>query len=302
VVAWVVWELWRVFWLQDFTIGFAGWFVLPWSGWGIAAETNSAPYSEILLPAVLGAIAVACSGLLAWRKRGSVGMGLLGLGAILALGWAVFAALVGVGSALDARLQLPVFATGFSSVYDSSPWGRWVFDLAALLCVAVLLGFGPRTALALRALWTGILIVVADSFWRVGVALVSGQIPLIYRGFGNGDWVFEGGFGYSTSLPLLCVFAVFGVLAWFFVALFANLPTAEGPHRSLVVLGLAGAGLWLGFQGAALYSVGLLEALGSEPVLLWPMPEYPGMLAFLRLAFLGTGALILGLAAWRAGE
>ena len=301
-MAWVVWELWRVFWLQDFTIGFAGWFVFSWSGWGLFEVTNRAPYSEIVLPAVLGAIMVGCSALLVWRKPSRVGMGLLGLGALMAMGWAVFAGVLGVGSALDARLQLPLFATGFSSVYDSGPWGRWVFDLAALLCVAVLLGFGPRTALAQRALWTGTLIVLADSVWRVGVALVSGQIPLLYRGFGKGDWVFEGGFGYSTSLPLLFVFAVFGGLAWLFVALFANLPRANGPHRSLVVVGLAGAGLWLGFQGAAMYSVGLLEALGTEPVLLWPIPEYPGMLAFLRLAFLGTGALTLGLAAWRAGE
>ena len=58
----------------------------------------------------------------------------------------------------------------------------------------------------------------------------------------------------------------------------------------------------LGLQAAALYSVGLLEAMGSQPVLFSPLPEYHGMLACLRLALLAVGAGSLGLAAWRLGE
>jgi hypothetical protein len=114
--------------------------------------------------------------------------------------------------------------------------------------------------------------------------------------------VFASSFGQSTSLTLLFVWLVLAGLAVAFVALFANLPGPDGPHRTLVLLLLAVAGLWLGLQAAALYSVGLLEAMGSQPLLFWPIPEYYGMLAFLRVVLLGTGAATLGLAAWRSGE
>ncbi|MEZ4321305.1 MAG: hypothetical protein R3F61_27765 [Myxococcota bacterium] len=303
-MTWVAWELWQLAWLQEVTFGIAGVFVVPWTGLGLTdGEPTSGALSLVGLPVVFGALTLVSTAVLAWRGPDSrVGTLLFALGALGALGWAVLAGVLGVGSALDGRLQLPVFAVGLQGVYDWMPWGRWVFDATTLVAIAVLLGFGPRTALARRALWVGLLCVLADSAWRVGVTLFAGQIPVLYRGLGAGDRVFASAFGQSTSLGLLFVWLVLGGLAVLFVALFANLPNRDGPHRSLVLLGLAVAGLWLGLQAAALYSVGLLVAMGSEPLLFWPIPEYHGMLAFLRLSLVATGAATLGLAAWRAGE
>lgn len=294
-LAWVAWEAWHLFWLQEFTAGVAGVFVLPWFGPGIV-NGDTGFLTFIVLPILLGVGTWVAT--VALSRTARVGPAVLGLGVLVAFGWALVSGFLALGVVME-RLELPIFAVGYGHIYDWSPWGRWVFDAIALGAVALLAGFGPDTPVARRALWTGLLIVMADSAWRVGVALFSGQIPMLYRGLGAGDWVFVNTVGQGTSLTQLFVFFVFGLLAALFVTLFANLPNASGPHKSLVWVGLAVSGLWLGLQAASLYAAGLFLVMGIEAQHLLPMPEYPGMLAALRFVFIGVGAMTLGLAVRR---
>jgi hypothetical protein len=303
-----MWEAGRVVWLQDVTVGIAGVFVLPWEGPGIA---GSGAVLHLAGPAVAGLLAIATAIGLSIEARGPHGteapLGplpwvLFGAGLLASGLWLLFAGTLGLGTAIDTRLHLPVFAVGLHHTLEWGPWSRWFFDAAALLTIAVLAGFGPRTALARRALWIGVLAVVADSGFRALLALLSGNIPMLYRGLGAGDAVFGGGFTQLVSLPLLFVWVVLAALAVGFFVLFANLPNATGPHRSLVLLGLAFAGLGLGLQAAMLYATGLFTALGLEPVLLWQSAEYDGLLALLRFTWLLAGVATLILARWRAGE
>lgn len=303
MLGWVAWEIWQVFWTQELTFGITGVFVQQWMGLGIGgAESWANTLSTLGLAFAFGAITGGTAAGLALRRPPRLGFGLLALGTGALFLWALFSGVFGVGTALDGRLRLPIFAVGFQVLEPGAAWSHWVFDASALVAVSILAGFGPNTPLAMRALWVGLLAVIADNAWRFGVTLLTGQIPLLYRGLGAGDAVFSGAFGQSTPVTLLVVWTVLGALALLFVAVFANLPSREGPHRVIVLIGLGLAGLILGFEAFALYSIGLLEAMGMQPVNLWANPEYPGMLAFLRLGWVAVGATTLGLAAWRLGE
>ncbi len=306
-LAWAAWEAWRVFWLQDVTLGIAGVFVVPWEGPGVL---GTGAITHLLGPVLAGLSAMLTAVALSWRARGPHGT-LRPLGALpwllFALGtlasglWLLFVGLIGVGTLVETRMPLPVFAVGLQYVQEWGPWSRWLFDAAALVAIAVLAGFGPRTALARRALWVAVLAVLADTGFRVFTALLSGNIPMLYRGLAASD-AFAGGMTHFVSLPLLFVWLVLAALAYGFFVLFANLPTADGPHRSLVLLGLGLAGLSLGLQAAMLYATGLFTALGLEPVLLWQAPPYDALLAVLRFGFLVGGVATLLFARWRAGD
>ena len=307
-LGWASWEAVRVLWLQDVTVGIAGVFVVPWEGPGIA---GSGAMLHLVGPLLAGLLAIVTAVGLSLKARGDRGAAaplgalpwlLFAAGLVASGAWMLFAGTIGLGTAIDTRLHLPVFAVGLHHTLEWGPWSRCLFDAAVLLTIAVLSGFGPRTALARRALWIGVLAVVADSGFRVLLALLSGNIPMLYRGLGAGDAIFAGGFTQLVSLPLLFVWLVLAALAIGFFVLFANLPNADGPHHSLVLLGLGLAGLLLGGQAAMLYATGLFTALGLEPVLLWQAPEYDGLLAALRFVWMVAGVATLLLARWRLGD
>jgi hypothetical protein len=291
-LAWVVWEVWRFAWQRRIVAGIKGLYVFEWDGPGAVAYPDGGAFTLVVLPVVIALVGLVVAAAVAWRARaGSVRFGpaLLGLGALGQIAWATFIGVVALGTTFDDWLQLPVFVVSWEEPFSWSPWSRWILDGGALAAIALLLGFGPDTAPARRALWIAALAVLADSGWRVAVVVLAGQVPMLASGIG------------VLGVGQLVVWVLLAGLAVGFLALFANVPEAAGPRRIAVLAALGGSGLWLGVQGALLWGSGLFARLGMQPTLVWPMPEYEGLLAGLRLVLLAVGCASLGLAVWRAG-
>lgn len=291
-LSWTAWELWRFLWLRELSAGVQGVYVFDWTGPAVGSWPDGGVGTLVVLPVLIG---LALTGLAAASGfRGAAlleraGPVLLGLGALAGVAWATLASVIGLSTAWDGWLRLPLFAVAAGEPYGWEPWSRWLLDAGALLAVAALLGVGPATPIARRALWVALLAVGADSVWRVAVTVLSGQVPGIAVGLGVLGW------------GQLVVWLLLGGLAIGFVALFANVPDRDGPRPVAVLAGLGIAGAWLGLQAAALWSAGLLDAMGREPVLLWRLPEYDGLLGWLRVVLVLVGTASLGLAAWRSG-
>lgn len=282
-----VWSIARLFGLQTLMIGIAGGPLLHWTG----------PFADgegwalwVVLPLVLGWMVGLTTGLATRTPLARLGLPLLGIAVVGHGLWTLFIGLLGFGAWLDTTFPSSLLFLAYPHESGWEAWGRWVFDGTLLVTLAVLLGFGPNSPSARRAVFVGLILLAIDQAWRITVAVLSGSVPFLMEGLGPLDGV--------QSL----VWCVLGGLGIALAAVVGNLPGADGPPRRGLLIGLAIAGVLFGLEGSLLYGFGLLHVLGVETGVHLPMPAYPGLLACLRLGLLVVGLLAAGLGAWRQPE
>lgn len=278
-------ELFRLAMLQNTLIGVPGGALLNWTG-PLAATDGW--YGWVGLPLFVGLLLLPASAAVA-RTAGipRLGTGLFALGVLAQLGWTGLVGLLGLGNVLDTWLHGPVLFLTYAHIGAWEAWGRWTTDGVVLGMLALLLGFGPGGPSARRAVFVGLLALLADQGVRIAVTVLSGSVPFLFDGLGP----------LAVGAPVL--WTGFAVLAVVFVGLLANIPGADGPPRRGLVVGLGLAGLLLGLEAGGLYGLGLLNALGIEVHVHHPMPLYPFLLGAMRLGFVVVGALAVGLGRWR---
>ena len=284
---WVTWELLRALALRGVLLGVRNGPVLDLRTDAVGGSW----WLEVLVPlgiAVVLPVVAAVLGRTGLPSR--IGFALLGLGALSIVGWTAVVGLAGLSDWLDAWVSLPVFFHLDDPLSWWGAWGRWWFDLAVLGALAALQSTGPITASARRALFALGLAVSVDSLWRAFVTVGSGQIPML--GDATAGW----------GLLLDVIWLLAGAFGVAFVGVFANLADRDGPPRGAILVVLGIGGVWLGLQGALLFTAGTLEALGLDGRLIFPMPLYDPELAVLRLMLLLVGVMAVGLGLWREGR
>jgi hypothetical protein len=284
LLAALLWDLWRVVWLQNTLIGIAGGPLLNVTGPG---ATGSGWFSWIGMPVLLGLPVVTLTAL---STRTAVARAAPVLLAIAAIGWALWTVLalgLGLGLWADATWHGSWLFLSYPHPSPWVAWGRWVFDGVALVVLAVLLGFGPRSPAARRAVFVGMVAWIADQAWRIAVTVLSGAVPLLFGGLGPLDAV--------QSL----VWILLGAMGVAFVAITGQLPDAIGPSRRGLLYGFAALGMLYGLEASILYGLGLLHLLGIETTVDLAMPFHPGLLALYRVGW-GLAALFaVGMGSWR---
>lgn len=284
---WVTWELLRTVALRGVLLGVTNGPVLDLRGDAVGGSW----WLEFAMPLGIALGLPIVAGTLGHTGLPTrIGYVLLGAGAVAIVFWTALVGLAGFSDWIGAWIAMPVFFHLDDPLSWWCAWGRWWFDLALLGALAALLSTGPITASARRALFALGLAVSVDSLWRAFVALGSGQIPMLAEataGWGlllDGIWILAGAFGIA------------------FLGVFANLADRDGPPRGGILVVLAIGGVWLGLQGALLFTAGTLEALGFDGRLIFPMPLYDPELGALRLGLLLAGAMAVGLGLWREGR